>query len=175
MRLLEKPVRAGPSSSRQRRPHPPYDVVLTEEGMRLLENKADQLRAVTLPTMLDAIADDPRDAATRAAYDDAVTELRRVEAVLAQARPIPAHPSTPDQVSLGDTITVGFLAPTGGVESTEAFLLVHPFEAPLDTQRISVTSPLGRAVLGRRVGEAVTFDTPTGTRGVRILDRQPPT
>jgi transcription elongation factor GreA len=103
-----------------------------------------------------------------------VTELRRVEAVLAQAQPIPAHVGASDEVSLGDAITVEFLGPAGSdVEWTEVFVVVHPFEAPLDIRRISVASPLGRAVVGQRIDDVVTFDTPTGARSVRIRNRQP--
>ena len=175
MRVLDLPVRPRPSTTR-RRAQPPYDAVLTADGKRLLEAKAEQLRAVTLPGLLDAVADDPRDAANRAAYDDAAAELRRVEAVLAQAQPIPTQPTASHQICLGDTITVRFLTSVGDdTEPVEEFLLVHPFEAPLDTHRISVTSPLGHAVVGRRLGDTVTFQSPTGTRRVRVLDRRPPT
>lgn len=176
MRPLQPQLLDRPSPPR-RRAQPPYDAMLTAEGRQLLEEKADELRAVTLPALLEAVADDPYDAATRAAYDDVAAELRRVEAVLSQAQPIPTQPDGSDLVSLGDAISVAFLASTSAdVISTELrLLLVHPFEAPLDSYRISVNSPLGRAVLGRRVDDTVTFDTPTGTRRVRILDRQPAT
>lgn len=173
MRLLDPPVR--PQTSRTpRRANAPFDAVLTTEGKALLEQKAEELRSVTLPALLQAVTEDRHDELTRLAYEDTVVELRRVESVLAHARPIPTQRAAADQVSLGDRITVAFLQPSDGdVETTEKFLLVHPFEAPLDQHRISVMSPLGRAVLGRQVGEVVTFDAPTQRRSVRIVDRVP--
>lgn len=173
MRLLEAPVR--PRTSRTpRHASAPFDAVLTTEGKALLEQKADELRTVTLPALLQAMMEDRQDELTRLSYEDTVIELRRIESVLAQAQPIPTQRAAEDQVGLGDRIRVAFL-PTadGDGEVTEEFLLVHPFEAPLDQQRISVASPLGHAVLGHRVGDVVSFDAPTRRRSVRILDREP--
>lgn len=173
MRLLQPPTRA-PRSQPPRHPGAPYDAMLTSEGKALLEQKAEKLRGATLPSLRRAVREEPHDEMTRDAYEDALAELRRVESVLAQARPIPAQSGGPDQVSLGDRITVSFLTAHGDVaEAKEEFLLVHPFEAPLDMHRISVTSPLGRAVLGRQVGDVVSFDAPTRRRAVRILGREP--
>jgi transcription elongation factor GreA len=155
----------------------PYDAVLTTEGRRLLEAKAAELRA-TLPTLRRAVSDDPDDELTRTAYETQLDELRRLESMLAQAAPVVAQAHQGAQVSLGDRITVAFLPPPDAETTdedalTEEFLLVHPFEAPLDLVRISVTSPLGRAVLGSHVGEVVEFDSPSGPRAVRVLSRTP--
>lgn len=156
----------------------PYDAVLTVEGRRLLEAKTTELRT-TLPTLRQAVTDDRDDELTRAAYETQLDELRRLESVLAQASPVMAQAHGGAQVSLGDRITVAFLPHPPGLDTTgegaltEEFLLVHPFEAPLDLVRISVTSPLGRGVLGRRVGDVVEFDSPSGRRAVRILNRTP--
>lgn len=171
MRLLETPVR--PRTSRTpRRASAPFDALLTTEGKALLEHKAEEMRTVRLPALQQAAIEDRQDELARLTYEDGVLELRRIESVLAEARPIPTQPAVTDQVSLGDRITVAFLS-DGDVEITEQFLLVHPFEAPLDQHRISATSPLGRAVLGRRVGDIVSFDAPTRRRSVRVLDRTP--
>jgi transcription elongation GreA/GreB family factor len=156
----------------------PYDAVLTAEGRRLLEAKAAELRA-TLPSLRQAVTDDPDEELTRTVLETSLDELRRLESVLAQAAPVVAQGHAGAQVSLGDRISVAFLPhppdgdTTGEDALIEEFLLVHPFEAPLDLVRISVTSPLGRAVLGRQVGEVVEFDSPSGRRAVRILTRTP--
>jgi len=155
----------------------PYDAVLTTEGRRRLEAKAAELRA-TLPTLLQTVSDDPDDELTRTAYETQRDELRRLESMLAQATPVVAQTHGGAQVSLGYRITGAFLPPPGADATdedalTDEFLLVHPFEAPLDLLRISVTSPLGRAVLGSQVGEVVEFDSPSGPRAVRVLNRTP--
>jgi transcription elongation factor GreA len=49
------------------------------------------------------------------------------------------------------------------------YQLVGPYEADAMTGRISIDSPLGRSLLGRRVGEEVTVYAPAGIRSYRIL------
>jgi transcription elongation factor GreA len=175
MRVLDKPQVVRRRSA-PRHAGAPYDAVLTADGRRLLEGKVAELRSA-VPTLLQAVAEDGRDELARADYEAKLAELRRLETVLAHAAPVTVQPRTDAAVGLADRIVVAFL-PRSRVDdltpdpaSTEEFLLVHPFEAPLDQLRISVASPLGRAVLGREVGDIVEFDSPTGRRTVRILSR----
>ena len=49
-------------------------------------------------------------------------------------------------------------------------LIVHPAEAGLDTNRISSDSPLATAILGKRVGDVVTIDAPSGTYEATIVE-----
>ena len=49
------------------------------------------------------------------------------------------------------------------------YLLVSEQEAHLGDDRLSVESPLGRALLGSREGDVVTFDTPGGVRRVKVV------
>jgi transcription elongation GreA/GreB family factor len=51
---------------------------------------------------------------------------------------------------------------------------VHPVEAVLDDERISVMSPLSRALLGARVGQTVTVHGPTTTWKATIREIQQP-
>jgi transcription elongation factor GreA len=164
MKLTERP------RPRRVRPRPPSEVALTDQGRAMFEAKAARLREQTLPELLRAVAADPDDEPARVAYAEALTELRRVESVLAQAKPIAMQRRDPDKIGLGDRISVQFLDPPQD-EPEEQVMLVHPFEAPLDLQRISVASPLGAAVLGHRLGEVVQFDAPSGRRTVRITAR----
>jgi transcription elongation factor GreB len=98
-------------------------------------------------------------------YARGAAELARLNEILAQAittEELP--PEQPGVVELGDEVLVEFAA-----DETERFLLVDPVEAPLDQVRISVESPLARAVLGRRVGEQVEVEAPAGRYHCRIL------
>lgn len=178
---------AGMVTGKRRRAHrrdvaTNADVSLTGEGRAMLEAKAAELREATVPALLRAIADDGSDEQLRAEYERRVTELLRLEAVLADAGPLFPPGSRSGQARLGHLITVAYL-PSGAGDANDAgfpgiaeqFLLVHPVEAPLDFVRISVTSPLGQAVLGRRVGDTVEFNAPAGRHVVRILEIKEPT
>lgn len=74
------------------------------------------------------------------------------------------------------------LAPLG---RSSTFQLVGPFESDVSAGRLSIASPVGRRLLGRRIGEEVTVRTPSGDRTYRIrevfsagadyFDHHPPT
>jgi transcription elongation factor GreB len=92
-------------------------------------------------------------------------ELTHLHSILGQAITTDElPPEQPGVDELGDEVTVEFDA-----GETERFLLVDPVEAPLDQLRISVESPLARALLGRRVGEQVEVEAPAGRYRCRIL------
>jgi transcription elongation factor GreB len=98
-------------------------------------------------------------------YARGAAELARLNEILALAittEELP--PELPGVVELGDEVLVEFAA-----DEVERFLLVDPVEAPLDDVRISVESPLAKAVLGRQVGEQVEVDAPAGRYRCRIL------
>lgn len=50
------------------------------------------------------------------------------------------------------------------------FRIVEPHEADAVAERVSAESPLGRALLGRRVGELVRFRAPGGVLAVTVVD-----
>lgn len=55
-------------------------------------------------------------------------------------------------------------------QSETSFMLVGPAEADIMVGKISIQSPVGRALLGKSVGEEVSAQTPTGTTKFRILE-----
>lgn len=149
--------------------------VLTSEGRRLLEARANELRRVTLPALRPVASDPDCDESTYAVYVYAQSELRHLDATLADARRISTHKCDPSIVELGDLVTLEFLEPRrerngdGRDGSVQRFLLVHPVEGALDNLRISAASPLARALLGRAIGNVVPVAAPAGRYRVRIL------
>jgi regulator of nucleoside diphosphate kinase len=69
-----------------------------------------------------------------------------------------------DVVTMNSTVEVCDL--DGG--ETETFTLAYPDDADISRGRMSVLAPLGRALLGRRVGEVVQVAVPAGPRRIRI-------
>jgi len=90
--------------------------------------------------------------------DGALLERLLRVAVAAEDRP-----GGTDAVQLGDAVTIQL------PDALERFLVVHPLEASLDDVRISASSPLARAVLGRRAGDLVDVASPAGRYRARIL------
>jgi transcription elongation factor GreA len=71
-----------------------------------------------------------------------------------------------DKVGLGSRVTVLDLE----TNDTDTYVVVLAEMMDIDADHISLASPLGRALGGRKVGEEVTLRLPTATRSLRILD-----
>jgi transcription elongation factor GreA len=132
-------------------------VVLTQEGRRLLTQRAHALRVEVLPRLRAALEDPERDGRVDAEYERAVDELRRLTWLVDHATVAEDLAGELAVVDLGTAVTV-----RDGQGVVERFLIVHPIEAPLDDVRISVRSPLAQALLGHRVGEEVEVAAPSG-------------
>lgn len=82
------------------------------------------------------------------------------------AKVVPASELPPTVVSLGSRIR--YTEATGAVRE---IVLVHPAAADASVGRVSVLSPVGRALLGRAVGAECEVSVPNGsTIGIRIVD-----
>ena len=93
-----------------------------------------------------------------------LAEQKRIEDFLEQTAASHIAPDDPQLVEVGDTVTIRLEDGT-----KEAFLIVHAIEASVDDARISVESPLAKALLGRRVGENVEVAVPAGTYRCSIV------
>jgi transcription elongation GreA/GreB family factor len=140
--------------------------VLTPKGQRLLAARAAWLATEPIPRFAHYYLDDPDHKGWASAeYGHDVRELALLTRILQQAITTDQlPPENPDIVELGDEVAVEF---ANGY--TQRFLVVSPIEAPLDDLNISVESPLGQALVGRRVGEQVEVDAPDGRFRCRIL------
>ena len=140
-------------------------VRLTSRGRLILEFRAAELRDVRIPALLAITRDQPEDGSAVAEYLRALDQLWELELFLAHADDAPAEKVTPDLVEVGDIVTIEFV----DTAEVERFVLVHPIEASLEHQRISIASPLGRALLGQLIGTTTKVDAPTGPYVVRVL------
>jgi transcription elongation factor GreA len=146
-------------------------IALTPQGRADLENELQRLRNETLPALAARLADAREDPATRdedAGLLELQEEQRRLERratelerVLASAREI--APTAGGVVGLGSRVEVEEEG------EREAFQLVDPREANAAEGRISVVSPVGKALLGRSVGDEVMVPLPAGDRRLVVV------
>lgn len=146
-------------------------IALTPEGRAGLENELNTLRTERLPALAARLADAREDPATRdedAGLLELQEEQRRLERratelerLLASAREI--APTTGGVVSLGSRVEVE----EDG--ERESFQLVDPREANAAEGRISTLSPVGKALLGHRVGDEIVVPLPAGDRRLRVI------
>ena len=84
---------------------------------------------------------------------------------LAETSPPPTPEEMEGRVALGDRVTL--VSPRDSRDWYKPEI-VMPAEADLDQDLISILTPVGLAVLGRRIGDRVTWETPAGTREMTI-------
>ncbi len=163
-----------PEAVMRRYDEPDADAVLiTWEGRCILAAKLRHLRDEVIPALV-ARHEVEHPGQSESAYTDdeyqrAAEQLAHVCSVLARARPVESTPDDPRVVELGEAVTL-FLDDG----TFDRRLIVHPLEAPLGGARLSSESPLGRALLGRRVGEEIEVRAPAGPYRCRILRSERP-
>jgi transcription elongation factor GreB len=132
---------------------------VTARGLALLQEELAALGAER------AAAEREPEGPSRAQALTALASLRaQLEARIASAEVVPPPAGAPDVVRFGATVTV---EGAGGVRSWH---IVGVDEADAAQGRLAFVSPLARALLGRRAGDAVTLRTPRGEEALEILD-----
>ena len=140
---------------------------LTPNGLKELEARLDYLRNVRraeVASRLHQALEEGGELVENAEYEDAKNEqafvegeILRLETILSNAQII-ERDGPKDIVVLGDKVKVQ----EKGRKETEIFHLVGAAEANPKEGRISNESPLGKALMGHRVGEKVTVRAPDG-------------
>jgi transcription elongation GreA/GreB family factor len=142
---------------------PTDTIVLTPDGRRLLEERLAMLNDVSLPLLRPLLVRRERDERDVAEFERLSTEARWLDRILGAAVTV-ADVET-QSVQWGTRVRVEI------VDGESVWIRpVHPVEAFLDDERVSITSPVSQAILGARVGDRVEVDGPGGTWTCRILE-----
>ncbi|RRA95401.1 transcription elongation factor GreA [Paenimyroides viscosum] len=147
----------------------------TAEGLKKLRDEVEYLKNVERPKASQAIADarDKGDLSENAEYDAAkeaqgLLELRisKMDEVLANARLIDESQLDTSKALVLSTVRIK--NQTNGMEIK--YKLVAESEADLKAGKISVTSPIGKGLLGKSVGEIAEISVPNGTLKFEVLE-----
>lgn len=147
-------------------------VPMLAEGHRKIDNEVRHLKMIERPLVIEAIevARAHGDLSENAEYHAAKERQGQIEATIADledrlSRAMIIDPTTlsGDKVVFGATVTL-----TDEDKKKVRYQLVGQTEADARVGRISYNSPLGRALIGRHVGEEVEVSTPSGERYYKI-------
>jgi len=147
----------------------------TAEGLKKLKDELNQLRDVERPRASQAIAEarDKGDLSENAEYDAAkeaqgLLELKisKLEETLANARLIDESQLDVSKVLVLSTVKLKNRA--NGMEMK--YTLVAESEADLKSGKISVSSPIGKGLLGKKVGDTAEINVPNGILKFEILE-----
>lgn len=147
----------------------------TAEGLKKLKDELHQLKSVERPRVSQQIAEarDKGDLSENAEYDAAKEAQGHLEAKIAKLEDIVANARIVDESQM-DTSKVLILSrvkiknTTNGVQMT--YTLVAENEANLKEGKISVDSPIGKGLLGKKVGDLADVTVPNGTMKFEIIE-----
>lgn len=151
--------------------------ILTYEGLKKLEDELQDLKVVRRREIAQKIkeAREQGDLSENAEYDAAKDEQRDIEARIEQIEKIlkNAEVVLDEEIDL-NSISIGCVVRVLDVEynEEEEYKLVGSSEASSLHNKISNESPLGKALLGAKVGDVVEAEAPAGSIKYRVLSIQ---
>jgi len=146
----------------------------TKESLKKLHDELHQLKTVERPSISNQIADarDKGDLSENAEYDAAKEaqgmlemKINKMEDLLANARIIDESKLDASKVLILSRVTLKNLANSGQMTYT----LVPENEANMKEGKISVNSPIAKALLGKKEGAKVEVQVPNGKVNLEIL------
>lgn len=154
------PVRIDRPGEKNGRPQ------LTLEGWQLIGDRVRDIRDRRLPEMRPLLVEHERDERHVAEFERLIEESARLAQFLCDSEVIAVDP-----LDIDGRLVLGMRARVSLADGSEAWVRpVHPQEAFLDDERISVTSPLAVALMGSRVGHTVWVGAPSGTWSCTVLE-----
>jgi transcription elongation factor GreA len=148
---------------------------LTEEGLKKLHAEIDHLRHVERPSISAQIAEarDKGDLSENAEYDAAKEaqgllemKIAKMEEILSNARVIDESKLDSSKVLILSKVKIRNTVNN----AVMTYTLVAENEADLKSGKISVSSPIAKALLGKKIGDVVEATVPNGTVKLEVLE-----
>lgn len=146
-------------------------ILLTKEGLEELKKEHENLLGLKRPGLVTRLAEarSQGDLAENSEYTAAKQDLAFVdgriaelELIIHEAKVVVSHSKKAVDVGCQVTLHIG--------KKKEVYTIVGEWEANPMQKKISHSSPLGKALLGKRVGEAVEVEAPIGTIIYKIIN-----
>ena len=150
------------------------EIFLTPEGLKKLEEELDHLKTVRRQEIADKIqeAKESRSAVISPEYEEAKNEqgfvegrILEIERMIKNAVIIKHKDAKASSVKIGSKVTVKLEDGT-----KENYAIVGSAEASPSEGKISNESPMGSALLKRKVGDTVAFEAPSGRLKLKIVE-----
>lgn len=150
-------------------------VPITKAGFEKLKKELETIKNVSIPENIRDIevarahgdlSENAEYAAAKERQSYLYGKSQELENNLACSNIITLTSKLSDKVVFGCFVTI---ADSDGGEEIK-YQLVGPFESDINQNKISVTSPIGRALIGKKIDSEITVNTPGGTRNFTIID-----
>ena len=147
---------------------------MTAEGLKSLEDELKRLRGEERPAVIKSIevAREHGDLSENAEYHAARDRQSFIEGRLAELEDMISRADVIDPKALsGKIVRFGATVKLADEDTDEesTYQIVGSHEADVDSGRLSLTSPLARALIGKTVGDSVEVTTPGGSKSYEVL------
>ncbi len=149
-------------------------VFLTQEGYDEIKEELENLINVKRPENIIAIKEARAlgDLSENADYDAARNEQAEIEARIKKLEAIVENVEiidevTTDEVGLGNTVKISYI---DDEDDEDEYKIVGSQEADPFESKISNESPIAKALLGHKVGDVVSVDSPNGSYEIKIVE-----
>ncbi len=148
-------------------------IYMTEEGLVKLKEELEELKNVKRPEIIQslkearALGDLSENAeydAARSAQAECENRIIELETMIENVEII-SDEIKKDKVQVGVTVTIEYV----GDDETETYTIVGSKEVDLTTNKISNESPIAQAIMGGKVGQVKTVESPGGSYEVKIV------
>ena len=149
-------------------------IPLTSLGCEKLQEELDRLKTVERPQIIKAIAEARAhgDLSENAEYHSAKERQSFIEGRIAELEDIMARVQVIDPETIqsdGKAIFGCYVEVKCAAGKTRRFQLVGAHESHLHDERVSIASPVGRALIGKRAGDIIEVSAPSGPIEYEIL------
>ena len=150
---------------------------LTKVGYLALEDELKHLKAVERPNIIAAISEARAqgDLSENAEYSAAKEKqsfiegrIQDLEAVISRAQIIDVAQTQSDVIRFGATVQVV----DEDTDEEKQYQIVGDYEADIEKNKISLSSPLAKALIGKEIGDIAEYTAPGGKKSFEILDIQ---
>lgn len=149
-------------------------IIVTTEGLKKLEEELEYLKTTKRKEVVEAIrvALSFGDLSENSEYDEAKTEQGKTESRISELEEMLKHVKVVDDTDIKtDKVSVGNVIKVHDEDFDEdiEYILVGSTEADPMANKISDLSPIGQAIMGAKVGDTVSYETPGGDAHLTIL------
>ena len=147
---------------------------MTAEGYRVLDDQLKQLKSVERPSVISAISEarehgdlseNAEEHAAKERQGWIEGQIAEIEDKLSRAQVIDVSKLSGSQVKFGATVTVV----DEDTEEESRYQIVGEHEADVKQGKVSIASPIARALISKEVGDVVEVNTPGGVKAYEIL------
>lgn len=150
-------------------------IPMTPFGLTALEDELRQLRSIERPAIIRAIAEarEHGDLSENAEYHAARERqsfcegrIAELEDIISRSQVIDSRGMTGDMVRFGAFVTLA----NEDTDEEQTYQIVGVHEADLKNKKISIASPIARALIGKQVGDSVEVAAPGGAHSYEVVE-----